>query len=139
MYFFFVILIPIVLLAGTIGLTLAIEFPIIFFTGITRNKNYIVAVNALTNVCLNTVLILSFLFNMREYEQTLSIVTLALELTAIPIAESLLYLKISEAPKVKVWLITYLANFASFLVGLFVVGLIGGSVHGISEFFERIF
>ena len=58
------------------------------------------------------------------------------ELTAIPISEALLYMKVSKASKKKVVLVTYIANILSFLIGLMVVGLFTGKgIHGISDFF----
>ena len=130
MFLWYILGLPIALLAGTILLTLIVEFPIIYCAGITRNKKYIVAVNALTNVCLNVGIIIVFFFNMsgagRRLEKSIDIWTLFAELTLIPIAEAVLYFMISGESNIKVLLITYAANFASFLAGLFVTGLFTG-------------
>ena len=99
MFLWYILGLPIALLAGTILLTLIVEFPIIYCAGITRNKKYIVAVNALTNVCLNAGIIIVFFFNMsgagRRLEKSIDIWTLFAELTLIPIAEAVLYFMIS--------------------------------------------
>lgn len=135
---------PIALLAGTILLTLMVEFPIIYCTGITRNKKYIVAVNALTNVCLNVGIIIVLLFDMSakqlKLERDICIWTLFAELTLIPVAEAVLYFMISKASSIKVLLVTYAANFASFIFGLFVTGLLTNrGIYGISWFFSKLF
>ncbi|MBR6307042.1 MAG: hypothetical protein IKR39_00365 [Lachnospiraceae bacterium] len=144
MYLLYIFVVPFVLLAGTILLTLAVEYPIIYNTGITRNKKYIVAVNALTNVCLNvgvvTVFTVNMLGNGRDITNGINIWTLFAELVLIPVTEAILYFKISKESSTKVLLVTYAANFASFLIGLFIVGLFTTkSIHGISSFFVSLF
>ncbi|MBR5993545.1 MAG: hypothetical protein IK018_07045 [Lachnospiraceae bacterium] len=144
MFLFYMIGLPIALLAGTILLTLMVEFPIVYCTGITRNKKYIVAVNALTNVCLNAGIIIVFLFDMSgtqwKLERDICIWTLFAELTLIPVAEAVLYFMISKKSSIKVLLVTYVANFASFIFGLFVTGLLTDrGIHGISRFFIKLF
>lgn len=131
------VLMPIFMLAGTIGLTLAIEYPIIYCTGITRNGRYIVAVNALTNVVFNTGTLLFYVISfVRSNEPGIFIWILLMELAVIPISEALLYMKVSKASKKKVVLVTYIANIMSFLIGLVIVGLFTGKgIHGISDFF----
>lgn len=134
------ILMPILMLAGTIGLTLVIEYPIIYCTGITRNGRYIVAVNALTNVVLNAGMIVIYVISSFTFVRSngLGMFTwiLLMEFAAIPISEALLYMKVSEASKKKVVLVTYIANIMSFLIGLVIVGLFTGKgFHGISDFF----
>lgn len=134
------ILMPILMLAGTIGLTLVIEYPIIYGMGITKNGRYIVAVNALTNVVLNsgTLLIYAISF-VRSNEPGIFIWILLMEFAVIPISEALLYIKVSEASKKKVVLVTYIANILSFLIGLVIVGLFTGKgIHGISDFFIEL-
>lgn len=142
-YIFAPILAPFLALAGTIGLTLAIEYPIIYCTGITRNGRYIVAVNALTNVVLNagTILIyaISFFSFVRSNGPGIFMWILLMEFAAVPICEALLYMKVSEASKKKVVLVTYIANILSFLIGLVIVGLFTGKgIHGISDFFISV-
>ncbi|MBO4678323.1 MAG: hypothetical protein J5626_01490 [Lachnospiraceae bacterium] len=141
---FTLLAVPILLIAGTILLTLAVEYPIVYKAGITRNKRYIVAVNALTNMCLNMGVVIVFILSVKVSESAalyrVNVWTLFAEAILIPVAETALYLKVSRASAVKVLLITYAANFLSFLVGLFVVGLFTGKdVHGISRFFISIF
>ena len=139
-----IFLAPILLIAGTILLTLLVEFPIVYCTGITGDKRYIVAVNALTNVCLNAVVILVYVVSMAGSRRTadfrMGVWTLFAEAILIPVAETALYLKVSKASAVKVLLITYLANFTSFFVGLIAVGLCTGhGFHGIGNFFMIVF
>ncbi|MCR5721969.1 MAG: hypothetical protein K6G72_06475 [Lachnospiraceae bacterium] len=134
------VLMPILMLAGTIGLTLAIEYPIIYCTGITRNGRYIVAVNALTNVVLNAGMIVIYVISsftfVRSNGPGMFIWILLMEFAVIPISEALLYMKVSEASKKKVVLVTFIANILSFLIGLVIVGLFTGKgIHGISDFF----
>lgn len=130
------ILLPILMLAATIGLTLAVEFPIIYYSGITRNKKYIVAVNALTNVCLNVGLVFSFLIstaNTGGWTEYASVVwTLLAEVLLIPVVEARLYMKVSAQPKKKIWIITYVANIASYLIGALIFALVFGGAEGIS-------
>ncbi len=142
-YIFAPILLPFLALAGTIGLTLAIEYPIIYNTGITRNGKYIVAVNALTNVVLNAgtfiIYAISFFSFGRLSDSGIYSWILLLELAVIPSSEALLYMKVSEVSEKKVVLVTYIANILSFLIGLIIVGLITGKgIHGISEFFIEL-
>ncbi|MBP5661132.1 MAG: hypothetical protein J6X08_07375 [Lachnospiraceae bacterium] len=137
------ILAPFLALAGTIGLTLAVEYPIIYRTGITKNGRYIVAVNALTNVVLNagTVIIyaISFFSFSRITDSGIFIWIMLSEIIAIPISEALLYMKVSESSKKKVVLVTYIANILSFLIGLIIVGLLTGKgIHGISDVFSTL-
>ena len=130
------ILLPILMPAATIGLTLAVEFPIIYYLGITRNKKYIVAVNALTNVCLNVGLVFFFLIstaNADGWTEYASVVwTLLAEVLLIPVVEARLYMKVSAQPKKKIWIITYVANIASYLIGALIFALVFGGAEGIS-------
>ena len=143
-FLYLFIFLPVLLIAGTILLTLLVEFPIVYCTGVTKDKRYIVAVNALTNVCLNAVILFIALITMsssqRVTEFRIGIWTLFAEALLIPVAEIVMYLGVSKKSVAKVVLITYLANFASFFVGLIVVGLCTGKgFHGISNFFMTIF
>ena len=139
------IILPVLLIAGTILLTLLVEFPIIYYTHITRSKRYIVAVNALTNVCLNMGVVLFYVLYVLKNSDfvarhKVSIWTFFAEIVLIPFTETLLYLKLSKESAGKVFLITYLANFFSFLVGLIVVGLLEGrGFYGIRDFFATLF
>lgn len=130
------ILLPILMLAATIGLTLAVEFPIIYYSGITRNKKYIVAVNALTNVCLNVGLVFFFLIstaNAGGWTEYASVVwTLLAEVLLIPVVEARLYMKVSAQPKKRIWILTYVANIASYLIGALIFALVFGGAEGIS-------
>ncbi|MBO4616676.1 MAG: hypothetical protein J5717_04950 [Lachnospiraceae bacterium] len=134
--FFKLILLPILMLAATIGLTLAVEFPIIYYSGITRNKKYIVAVNALTNVCLNVGLVFFFLAstaNAGGWTEYASVVwTLFAEVLLIPVVEARLYMKVSTQPKKRIWILTYVANIASYLIGALIFALVFGGAEGIS-------
>ena len=142
--FLLILVLPVLLIAGTILLTLLVEFPIVYYSGITREKRYIVAVNALTNVCLNVGVMIVYLVSLAAPSGTadfrIGIWTVVAEAVLIPVSETVLYLKVSKEPAVKVLLITYLANLTSFFVGLIVVGLCTGEgFHGISNFFRLIF
>lgn len=144
MFLGYIFILPLGLILGTILLTVLFEFPIIYATRVTRNKRYIVAVNALTNVCLNAGIVAVFLININGtnmvIEKRIEIFTFFAEAILIPVAETILYLKVSKKSAIKVLLITYLANFVSFLAGLFVVGLFTGrGVYGISYFFAILF
>ena len=134
------ILAPFLALAATIGLTLAIEYPVIYCTGITKNGSYIVAVNALTNVILNAGAIIVYAFSLIRFRGLYGAGVYSwiflLEISIIPISEALLYTKVSEASQKKVMIVTYIANILSFLIGLIIVGLLTGKgIHGISDFF----
>jgi len=141
---FIIFLLPVLAIAGTILLTLAVEYPIVYFTRITRSKSYIVAVNALTNVILNATIVIICLISINEAQSKITyrvnIWTFFAEILLIPVTEAILYFKVSKESSAKVLLITYLANFISFLVGLIVVGLfMGEGFHGIRDFFMSVF
>ena len=144
MFLGYIFILPLGLIFGTILLTVLFEFPIIYGTRITRNKRYIVAVNALTNVCLNAGIVAVFLININGsnmvIEKRIEIFTFFAEAILIPVAETFFYLKVSKESAIKVLLVTYLANFVSFLAGLFVVGLFTErGVYGIHYFFAILF
>ena len=144
MFLFYIVGLPILLIAGTILLTLVVEYPIVYYSGITRSRKYIVAVNALTNVCLNAGTLIVFLLNISKNSaritHAINIWIFFAELLWIPLAESVLYFKISKQSSTRVLLVTYAANFASFLIGLFVVGVFTDkNLHGIRSFFSSVF
>ena len=135
------ILLPLLMLAVTIGLTLAIEFPIIYFSGITKNKKYIVAVNALTNVCLNAGIILLFVFTMfkaggwRKY--TVPVWTILCEVVLIPVTEAMLYTKVSDQTRKKIWILAYAANICSYVIGGLIFSVVFKGVDGLDESLMR--
>ena len=125
---FKLLLIPVLLIIATIGLTLAVEFPIVYLSGVTRNKIYIVSVNAVTNVALNMGIVilyaLSFAAGYGVYRYGIPLWTIVSELCLIPVAEAVLYIKISSESKKKIWFVTYVANLCSYLIGVSVFWII---------------
>lgn len=113
----------IVFFAVTVGLTVLIEMPIIVRSRVTENKRYICGVNIVTNVLLHLVLAGLLLLQAAVPDETpvrtaRIIWFVAAELVLIPVAEAFAYRKISSAEPRRIFLFTYLANFASCAAGL---------------------
>lgn len=107
-------------------LTILIELPVIRISGVCKKNAYIVLVNVLTNVTLNLVLLV-----IRAYAPNAEMpVTIASEAVLIPVAESLLYIQVSDRSKGKVFLFTYIANIASYFLGGLILTLILKSFGG---------
>ncbi|MBO4750692.1 MAG: hypothetical protein J5546_10275 [Lachnospiraceae bacterium] len=110
-------------------LTVLIELPIILLGKITKNVKVIIILNVVTNLMFG--LICYFLFNLGmlnprlgRYEGVLTYSWVALaELFLIPLSEAWVYKMLSKAPKKRVYLVTYLANFASFLISILILWL----------------
>ncbi len=102
-------------------LTCIIELPIIRAFKITRSNIYIIAVNVMTNLILNTV---SVVFGMYFQKARLPWVIIC-EALLIPVGESELYNVISDAGRKKVYIATYIANAVSFLIGLAITTALG--------------
>ncbi len=119
------------LLGGCIGaamlfiavkFTILIETPVIVRGGVTDNKKYIAAVNSITNVIFNLVLV--FISFYKWPVSTLLWYGIA-EFLLIPISEILAFKAISKASVKQIIKTTYCANLLSFVAGsLFVFILI---------------
>ena len=104
---------------GALLLTIAVELPVIRFGKITKNVRLIIAVNVATNLTFNCICLLTDHLGLRQENLvglTLGWIVLS-ELFWIPLSEAWIYAKVSKASKRKVYAMTYLANFASFLAG----------------------
>ncbi len=102
-------------------LTCIIELPIIRAFKITRSNIYIIAVNVMTNLILNVVsIILGMYFNVARIPWIV-----VCEVFLIPVCESELYNAISEAGRKKVYFATYIANAASYFIGLVLTTALG--------------
>lgn len=108
---------------GALLLTVAVELPVIRFGKITKNVRLIIVVNVVTNLTFNCICL--FTDNLGQLYETLGTYAVGLtygwiafsELFWIPLSEAWIYAKVSKASKRKVYAMTYLANFASFLAG----------------------
>lgn len=105
---------------GALLLTIAVELPVIRFGKITKNLRLIIAVNVVTNLTFNCICLLTD--HLGQWQENLVGLTLGWivlsELFWIPLSEAWIYAKVSKASKRKVYAMTYLANFASFLAGV---------------------
>lgn len=115
--------------AASIALTVVIETPILLCGGVTDNKTYIRNVNIVTNAALNLILVcLLHEKTLGADEKLIDTVSTAwfvlAELLLIPVSEGLLYRKISSAGTKRIFLFTYLANFASCAAGLILDGIL---------------
>ncbi|MBO4909618.1 MAG: hypothetical protein J5476_10125 [Lachnospiraceae bacterium] len=94
--------------------TILIETPIIIHGGITENKKYISAINSITNVIFNVVLVfISFV----EWPLGMIVWYAVAEFLLIPVSEILAYKAISKADIKKIIKTTYSANMLSFVAG----------------------
>ena len=94
--------------------TILIETPIIIQGGITENKKYISAINSITNVIFNVVLVfISFV----EWPLGMIVWYAVAEFLLIPVSEILAYKAISKADIKKIIKTTYSANMLSFVAG----------------------
>ena len=119
------------LLGGCIGaamlfiavkFTILVETPVVVRGGVTENKKYIAAVNSITNVIFNLVLV--FISFYKWPVSTLLWYGIA-EFLLIPISEILAFKAISKASVKQIIKTTYCANLLSFVAGsLFVFILI---------------
>ena len=122
------------LLMGCIGaaalfiavkITIWIETPIIVRSGITENKKFIAAINSITNTAFNLgllfIAIKGFWYN---WHAAFFIGWHILwEFILIPVTEIFAYKAISSASDKQIVIFTYVANLASFFIGI-VVGFI---------------
>ena len=105
-------------------LTMAVELPIISLGKLTKNIKLIIALNVATNVTFNCICQVIYHLGQSQVSlgtlaRTMVIGWIALsELFWIPLTEAWVYGRVSKASKKKIYIVTYLANFASFFVGL---------------------
>jgi len=107
----------------TVGLTIAIETPVLIRGKVTENRRLICGVNIVTNVLLNLSLTLLYLLKYsgagEGFTDTLSTVWLTLsELLLIPLSEAFVYRKASAAGTKRIIVFAYLANLASCAAGI---------------------
>ena len=105
--------------------TVLVEYPFIIWGKVCDNKKFFVALNALTNVVFNGIsVILIFLSMFSSFEALYASAWFILaEAIIIPIVEARLYMKISKASHLRIYLLTYLANIFSCGLGIAVFGL----------------
>lgn len=97
------------------GLTCLFEVPVVRKMKVTANTRYIISVNILTNLILNTgSLIISNFFGHSGY---IFWVILS-EAVTIPLSEALLYSLVSDLKPSGIVCISYLANMISFFSGM---------------------
>lgn len=108
--------------AFSIGSTILIELPIIRLSKVTNRYLYIIAVNALTNVIFNMglVLLIWLLVMQGSMEYVVYVIgyVLLAEFYVIPFSECELYRRISQKPRASILKVCYVANVASFVVGI---------------------
>ena len=107
----------------TVGLTIAIEAPVLIRGKVTKNRRLISGVNIVTNVLLNLSLTLLYLLEYsgagKASADTLAALWFLLaELLLIPLSEAFVYRKASAAGTKRIIVFTYLANLASCAAGI---------------------
>ena len=112
------IVISIGILKLNVWLTIKIEKPIIIQGDITDNEKYIKAVNTVTNVVYNIIL-LYFTTAVGNFV-ALVIYTLLSELIIIPLVETFAYKKMSSKPFGTILKCSYKANLLSALAGVLI-------------------
>ncbi|MBR6477226.1 MAG: hypothetical protein IKS85_02145 [Lachnospiraceae bacterium] len=109
-------------LGFSIGFTILIELPIIRLFKVTKRNAFIAAVNALTNTIFSMGLVfLVWRLSVAEDASFIAVIVIYIlfgEFYLIPFSESELYRRISDKSKGQVLLASYVANIASFLIGL---------------------
>ena len=122
--------------------TLLIEVPYVRFVMKYENIKGICLINILTNITLNTFVFIFMYFGQvfNFYKDSIilifKLILFGLELLAIPIIESLYYIKTNVyfISRKRIWINTYIANLLSFLFGVFVyVSILSGNsvIYGI--------
>jgi len=104
-------------------LTCLIEVPIQRGFKITKETKYLIAINLVTNYTYNLVLAIFTNAYRMNYQVQYGWIFVS-EALWIPILEAFLLTKISKVSKKKIYLVTYLANITSFLVGLLLTRLV---------------
>ena len=108
-----------------VTVTVLVEYPFIICGKVCDNKKFFVALNALTNVVFNGIsVIFIFLSMFSSFEELYASIWFILaEANIIPIVEARLYMKISKASHLRIYLLTYLANIFSCGMGIAIFGL----------------
>ena len=114
----FPIVISIGILKLNVWLTIKIEKPIIIQGDITDNEKYIKAVNTVTNVVYNIILL--YFTTAVHNLVALVIYTLLSELIIIPLVETFAYKKMSSKPFGTILKCSYKANLLSALAGVLI-------------------
>ena len=110
---------PAVVIMLPIGVTLVLEYPFIIWGKVCDSKRFFVALNVLTNVAFNIVFYILAIATSWEA----LIWFLVAEAVIIPLCEAKMYLKVSKASTLRIYLLTYLANMASCGLGIAIFGL----------------
>ncbi|MBP5282999.1 MAG: hypothetical protein J6Z22_10960 [Lachnospiraceae bacterium] len=109
-------------LAFSIGFTILIELPIIRLFKVTKRNIYIAAVNALTNTIFSMGLVfLVWRLSVAEDVSFLAVIVAYIlfgEFYVIPFSEKELYCRVSDKKKGQILKACYVANIASFVIGL---------------------
>ena len=115
-------IIVLIYFAVSIGLTILIELPIIRCFKITNRNLFIMAVNSLTNVIFNLGLALMLWWLAVHGDGSFIMAVIGYvafaEFYVIPFSESELYRRISDKSKGQILKASYVANIASFVLGI---------------------
>ena len=128
------LIICIVSLLIAVKLTILIETCVIIRSGITENRKYISAINTITNIVFNLVLVVisvsgSFIGN--NLSKILTIIWyVTCELILIPICEAYAYKAVSQASFTKIKKATYIANLLSLFIGVVLLYVIQAVMKG---------
>ena len=113
-----------VAIIAPIFVTVLVEFPFIILGKVCDNKRFFIALNVLTNFIFNSINVIFYIlshifFSLSEVRFGWCILA---EGIIIPLVEARMYMKISDSSRIRIYILTYLANIASCALGIIALG-----------------
>ena len=122
LYILGALLVAVLAVIAPIAVTILIEYPLIIWGKVCNKKKFFVSLNALTNVAFNGIYIIFMILSEIFAFHGARIWFILAEAIIIPLVEAWLYLEVSNASRLRIYLLTYLANIASCALGIVVFG-----------------